>query len=90
MDLPKAGPDHRIPKDELSKFDKKNTEMIQALENWARVAGTLRRDLGEEYVSPWALAFLKTLRALSGRKKDWLPIYVSWNQEGRDRRIVVI
>lgn len=31
MPLPKAGPDHRIPKGELSKFDEKNTEMIEAL-----------------------------------------------------------
>ncbi len=90
MPLPKAGPDHRIPKDQLSKFDEKNTEMIDALENWARVAGTFRRELGEEYVSPWALAFLKTLRALSGREQEMLPIFVSWNQDGRVRRIAVI
>ena len=90
MTLPQPGPNHRIPDSELSKFDTKNTEMIESLENWALVAGTLRRELGEEFVSPWALAFFKTLRTLSGRGKEMLPIYISWNQDGRIRRIAVI
>ena len=90
MPLPELGADRQLKASDLSRFDDKNTEMIASLANWAQVAGFIRTSLGEEYISPWSLAFLKTLRALSDRKKDWLPIYVSWNQDGRVRRIAVI
>lgn len=90
MPLPVPDPDQQLKSSDLSTFNEKNTDMIASLENWAGVAGAVRRALGEEYVSPWSLAFFKTLRALSDREKELLPIYVSWNQDGRVRRIAVI
>lgn len=90
MPLPELDANRQLKASDLSQFDDKDTEMIASLENWAQVAGFIRTSLGEEYVSPWALAFLKTLRALSGKEQEILPIHVSWNQDGRVRRIAVI
>ena len=90
LPLPQPGPDGRLKASDVSTFDQKNTEMIACLKEWAQVPGFLQTALEEEFVSPWALAFLKTVRALSGRDKDPLPLYVSWSQDDRVRRIAVM
>ena len=80
----------KLKADKVAEFEEKNAEMIKALDQWAGVAGFIRRELDEAHVSPMALAFLKVLRALSGREEEKLPIVISWDQDGRVRRLAVI
>lgn len=62
--------------------------MIAQLEGWAQASGIIRSFSGAG-LSPWFLAFFMTMRALGGQSAILVPI-VSWEEEGRIRRIAVV
>lgn len=85
---PKVNDQGKVDEADFDRFNHLNRLMIESLEGWAKSAGVIGR-FGAAELSPFALAFFKTLTILTGKNAHLIPV-VSWKQERRTHRIAVI
>lgn len=89
-EAPRLGADGEISAHDLKKLDDHNEKMIGHLRGWTQASGGFALAFGEEAVSPFALAFLKTIRELADRAQEALPVVMSWQTAGGVQRVGLV
>jgi hypothetical protein len=74
---------------ELRELERKHRELVAELDGWAKVTDGALLKLTDARVSVWSVALLATLKELSGHDYRAVPI-VSWTDEGRTERMVIL
>ncbi len=86
--LPAISGDGTVNKADFEKLERLNQSMVDELDDWTQASGVIR-NFKRADLSPWSLAFLMTLRSLSGRTAPLVPI-VGWQENGREKQIAIV
>lgn len=85
--VPAVQADGKIDPQSSRMFEEANKKNIALLKDWVTARGrmTFRED-----VSAWSLAFISTLKELSGSDDVFLMPVVTWTQDGLENKYVVV